>query len=195
MGGRRGIWLPGLTHPCLAARRLHELVSPNSFTCCESRGRVLHCPCLCQVHWVPSLASSVIHHLVPSLCCQMFRLLSPRDRETVSSFTWVRPLPFHRTVASDHVTVISEPSPVGSRFEFFRHPDGVEVDDGVSGALRTRSTATAHVEGRSTMTQMRSFLALLVGTAAFAAAMLGYLSTQFTLLVFLALVFAIRIQK
>lgn len=45
------------------------------------------------------------------------------------------------------------------------------------------------------MTQMRSFLALLVGTAAFAAAMLGYLSTQFTLLVFLALVFAIRIQK
>eukprot|EP00236_Picocystis_salinarum_P002759 CAMPEP_0183833350 /NCGR_PEP_ID=MMETSP0807_2-20130328/6017_1 /TAXON_ID=88271 /ORGANISM="Picocystis salinarum, Strain CCMP1897" /LENGTH=185 /DNA_ID=CAMNT_0026079289 /DNA_START=95 /DNA_END=650 /DNA_ORIENTATION=+ len=45
------------------------------------------------------------------------------------------------------------------------------------------------------MTQMRSFLALLVGTAAFVAAMLGYLSTQFTLLVFLGLVFAIRIQK
>jgi len=45
------------------------------------------------------------------------------------------------------------------------------------------------------MTQTRNFLALLVGTAAFAAAMLGYLSTQFTLLLFLALVVAIRIQK
>lgn len=45
------------------------------------------------------------------------------------------------------------------------------------------------------MTQTRNLLALLVGTAAFAAAMLGYLSTQFTLLLFLALVVAIRIQK
>lgn len=70
------------------------------------------------------------------------------------------------------------------------------VEPGISNAIRSGSARpSAHVRSRSAMTQTRNLLALLVGTAAFAAAMLGYLSTQFTLLLFLALVVAIRIQK